>query len=72
MLHIIITHIYDIKTFNTNIDVKQTNRRKQDIVRIIASNKKLKNFIKWRPKYNSLNAIVKSCLNWEKKQKYKY
>jgi UDP-glucose 4-epimerase len=61
-----------IKCSSKKVTILKTNRRKQDIVRIIASNKKLKNFIKWRPKYNSLNAIVKSCLNWEKKQKYKY
>ena len=56
-----------IKCSSKKVTILKTNRRKQDIVRIIASNKKLKNFIKWRPKYNSLNAIVKSCLNWEKK-----
>ena len=43
-------------------------RRKGDLVKIIASNKKLMKFIKWRPKYNKLSKIVQSCLNWEKKQ----
>ena len=50
-----------------NVKILRTNRRKKDIVKIIASNNKLKNFINWRPKYNSLNKIVKSCLNWERK-----
>ena len=34
---------------------------------IIADNTKIKKFIKWRPKKNSLIHIVKSCINWEKK-----
>ena len=42
--------------------------RKGDMVKIIASNKKLMQFIKWRPKFNSLRKIVKSCLIWEKRQ----
>ncbi len=44
-----------------------TNRRKGDLVKIIASNVQLMKFINWRPKFNSLRKIVKSCLNWEKK-----
>ena len=32
-------------------------------------NNKLKKFISWSPRYNSLYKIVKSCLNWEKKLK---
>ena len=51
------------------VKIIETNRRKKDIVKIIASNNKLKKFVNWRPKYNSLNKIVKSCLNWEKKLK---
>ncbi len=42
-------------------------RRKGDLVKIIASNNKLKKFIKWKPKFNNLNLIVKSCINWEKR-----
>ena len=36
---------------------------------IIADNSKLKNFIKWKPKTDSLKKIVNSCLKWEKKIK---
>jgi len=45
-----------------------SKRRKGDLVKIIASNKKLKKFIKWKPKFNNLNTIVKSCISWEKRQ----
>lgn len=50
------------------IDIVKLPRRKGDLGKIIASNKNLKYFIKWKPKFNKLNVIVKSCLNWEKKQ----
>ena len=57
------------KQSSKNIKIIETKRRKKDIVKIIASNDRLINFINWKPKYNNLKKIVKSCLNWEKKQK---
>ena len=45
-----------------------SKRRKGDLVKIIASNNKLRKFIKWKPKFNNLDTIVKSCINWEKRQ----
>ena len=50
-----------------NVDIIHASRRKNDLIKIIASNKKLKKFIKWKPKFNNLNKIVKSCIVWEKK-----
>ena len=47
--------------------IVNSNRRKNDLIKIIASNDKLIKFIKWRPKFNNLSKIVKSCLDWEKK-----
>ena len=49
------------------IDIVHANRRNNDLVKIIASNNKLKKFIKWKPKFNSLSKIVKSCIDWEKR-----
>jgi len=65
--------VYDaIKEFkkyaNKNLKIVEFPNRKGDMVKIIASNKKLMNFAKWRPKFNSLRKIVKSCLIWEKRQ----
>ena len=65
--------VYDaIKEFkkyaNKNSKIVEFPNRKGDMVKIIASNKKLMQFIKWRPKFNSLRKIVKSCLIWEKRQ----
>ena len=50
------------------IEILITPKRKGDLVKIIASNKKLIKFINWKPKYNNLRKIVKSCLKWEKRQ----
>ena len=56
------------KQTSKNAKILIVNRRKGDLVKIIASNIRLKKFINWRPKFNNLNKIVKSCLNWEKRQ----
>ena len=40
-------------------------RRNGDMVKIIANNKNLYNFINWKPRFNRLNLIVKSTLKWE-------
>ena len=49
------------------VEIIYADRRKDDLVKIIATNSKLKKFIKWRPKFNNLTKIVKSCIVWEKK-----
>ncbi len=53
------------KKFKLNI----RGRRKGDMEEIIADISKIKKFINWRPKKNSIYHIVKSCLKWEKKIK---
>ena len=56
------------KQTSKKVEILVSKRRKGDLVKIIASNNKLKKFIKWKPKFNNLNTIVKSCINWEKRQ----
>jgi len=51
------------------VEIVFTKRRKNDLIKIIASNNKLNKFIKWKPKFNNLEKIVKSCIAWEKKIK---
>ena len=51
------------------VEIIYADRRKDDLVKIIATNSKLKKFIKWRPKFNNLTKIVKSCIVWEKKHR---
>ena len=50
-----------------NIQIKK--RRKGDMEEIIADTSKIKKILKWKPKKNSLNNIVKSCIKWETKIK---
>ena len=56
------------KQTSKKVEILVLKRRKGDLVKIIASNNKLKKFIKWKPKFNNLNTIVESCINWEKRQ----
>ena len=49
------------------ITYKIGKRRNSDIIISIANPKKLKQEIKWRPKFNNLKYILKSSLNWYKK-----
>ena len=55
------------KQTSKKVDIIFSERRKNDLVKIIASNNRLIKFIKWKPKFNNLNKIVKSCIQWEKK-----
>ena len=54
------------KYANKNLKILMLNKRKGDMVKIIAINNNLKKFIKWKPKYNKLSTIVSSCIRWEK------
>ena len=56
------------KQSRKKVEILVSEKRKGDLAKIIASNNKLKKFIKWKPKFNNLNTIVKSCINWEKRQ----
>ncbi len=54
-----------------NIKIKFKSRRSGDMEEIVASNKKLIDFIKWKPKFNSINKMVSSTLIWNKYLKTK-
>jgi UDP-glucose 4-epimerase len=55
------------KQTSKKVDIVYVNRRKDDLIKIIASNNRLKKFLRWEPKFNNLSKIVKSCIIWEKK-----
>jgi UDP-glucose 4-epimerase len=55
------------KNFIRSLLVKCLPRRKGDLPCVISVNKKLKNYFKWRPKYNNITEILKSELVWQKK-----
>lgn len=50
-----------------SLNAKSSARRPGDPASIIANNNKIINTLKWQPKHNSLNEILTSALNWEKK-----
>tara|TARA_B100001250_G_scaffold401587_1_gene413636 strand:- start:200 stop:1171 length:972 start_codon:yes stop_codon:yes gene_type:complete len=56
------------KYANSNLKIKEMPKRKGDLAKIIALNKNLNKFIRWRAKFNKLEIMVKSSLKWEKKQ----
>ena len=55
------------KTENKKIKINYKPRRKADLSKIISDNSRLKKVLNWRPKYNNLSLMVKSCISWEKK-----
>ena len=56
-----------IRVSKKRINYKFVKKRKGDIITSISNSSKLKKIIKWKPKYHSLNYLVKSSLNWYKK-----
>ena len=58
-----------IKITKKDVNVIVLKKRPAEIISSIANSNNLKNFIRWKPKYDNLSLIVKSCLNWEKKLK---
>ena len=48
--------------------VIETCRRQGDPACVVASGNKIRQVLGWQPRYNSLDAIVSSTLNWEKKK----
>ena len=55
------------KNTKKKVSVKIFKKRKGDMAKITANSSKLKKYINWKPKFNNLNLIVRSCINWEKK-----
>ncbi|ACN98370.1 UDP-glucose 4-epimerase [Sulfurihydrogenibium azorense Az-Fu1] len=55
------------KVSGVDFKVEFTGRREGDPAILIADNSKIKNKMKWQPKYNNLELICKTALEWEKK-----
>ena len=50
-----------------NLKIIFSNKRPGDVAEVYANTKKFKKLLKWKPKYNNINKIIKSAINWEKK-----
>ena len=55
------------KKMNKKIRIIFTKRRHGDVSQIYANAKKIKKELKWKPKYNDLEKIIKSAIKWEKR-----
>ena len=62
-----------VTLFKKNIhkltEIRFKEARKGEIVISYSNTDKLKKILKWKPKYNNINAILKSAVNWQKKIK---
>ena len=54
------------KIINRKLKVEIGPRRESDIPYSVANSDKFKKKFNWKPKYNNLNHILRSALNWEK------
>ncbi len=54
------------KKMKKNLIVQFTKRRPGDVAKVYADTKKIKKILKWKPRYNNLNKILKSAFRWEK------
>jgi UDP-glucose 4-epimerase len=55
------------KKLNRKIEIIFTKKRPGDVPQVYADIKKLKNFLKWKPKHSNIRKILKSAFKWEKK-----
>ena len=60
--------INEFKKFTKNkVKINYKEKRRGDRVEIVANVNKLREFIKWKPKFSNLSKMVKSSIEWEKK-----
>jgi UDP-glucose 4-epimerase len=57
------------KKMKKNLTINYQKRRPGDIAQVYSNTKKFNQLLKWKPKYNNMNKIIKSAINWEKKLK---
>jgi UDP-glucose 4-epimerase len=60
------------KKIKKNLIIKYQKRRSGDIAQVYSNTKKLNQLLKWKSKYNDMNKIIKSAINWEKKLRIYY
>ena len=55
------------KLYNNSINFKYDKRRPGDSEKLVSNVDKLHQHIDWMPKYNNLDLIIQTAVNWEKK-----
>jgi len=62
--------VNQFKKFSKNkVTVKFKPRRKAEIIESVANVSKLKNYLKWKPKFSNLSKIIRNSIDWEKRLK---
>ena len=54
-----------LKKINSKLIINYQPKRNGDIAKIYANTKKFQKILKWKPKYNNINKIIKSAIKWE-------
>ena len=57
------------KKIRKNTQINFMKRRPGDIAQVYSDTKKFKKLLKWKPRHNDINIIIKSAINWEAKLK---
>ncbi len=57
----------ELKKIKKNLEINFLERRPGDVAQIYSNTKKFKKLLKWKPKYNAINKIIKSAIIWERK-----
>lgn len=55
------------KKIKKGVIIKYKKKRIGDVAQIYSDNSKLKKILKWKPKFNNIQTILKSAIKWEKK-----
>jgi UDP-glucose 4-epimerase len=58
------------KHINKYTLIKFQKARKGEIVISCSNTEKMKKLLKWKPKFNNINLILKNAINWEKSKTY--
>ena len=54
-----------LQKINKKLIIDYQPKRKGDIGQVYANTKKFQKILKWFPKYNNINKIIKSAIKWE-------
>ncbi len=57
------------KKIRKNTQINFMKRRSGDLAQVFSDTKKFKKLLKWKPRYNDINKIIKSAIDWEVKLK---
>ena len=58
---------YFVKKSKYKIKISFNKKKKSDLPKSVADNKKIIKILNWKPKYTNINTILRHSLNWEKK-----